>query len=151
MTFEKLRKLYGFNFTRGSRVQIGNRKGTVTGTVSGLHIRVKFDDKQLSSPCNPFELQPLLEERTPVDSSPKPYPEPGSKRRIRKGDASSHFLMASATSRLLAMSQEFLGLGGSPAERVCNQMLASLLARPGASYMFSSFFAHSRAVSRHKL
>ncbi|MCT8180533.1 hypothetical protein [Variovorax sp. CY25R-8] len=151
MTFEKLRTLYGFSFTRGSRVQVNGRKGTVTGTVSGLHVRVKFDDKQLSSPCHPLELQPLPEEKALVDSSRKTCPDPGSNRRIRKRDMPNHFLMASATSRLLAMSREFLGLGGSPAEKVCDQMLASLLARPGASYMFSSFFAHSRAVSRHKL
>lgn len=58
MTLKEFCRLHGLHLERGSRVRCGSRLGTVTGT-AGLLIRVRFDGNQISSPCDPLEIQPL--------------------------------------------------------------------------------------------
>ncbi|QOF81679.1 hypothetical protein [Variovorax sp. 38R] len=60
MSLRDIRERYGVSFERGSRVICGGRLGTVAGA-SNSHIRIKFDGRQISSPCDPLEVQPCHE------------------------------------------------------------------------------------------
>ena len=60
MSLRDIRERYGVSFERGSRVICGGRLGTVAGA-SNSHIRIKFDGRQISSPCDPLEVQPCNE------------------------------------------------------------------------------------------
>lgn len=60
MGLKDIRERYGVSFERGSRVICGGRLGTVAGA-SNSHIRIKFDGRQISSPCDPLEVQPCNE------------------------------------------------------------------------------------------
>ncbi|WPG35008.1 hypothetical protein [Variovorax sp. EBFNA2] len=60
MSLRDIRERYGVSFERGSRVICGGRLGTVAGA-SNSHIRIKFDGRQISSPCDPLEVQPCSE------------------------------------------------------------------------------------------
>lgn len=57
MSLRDIRERYGVSFERGNRVMCGGRFGTVAGATDS-HIRVKFDGRQISSPCDPLEVQP---------------------------------------------------------------------------------------------
>ena len=63
MSLRDIRERYGVSFERGTRVICGGRLGTVAGA-SNSHIRVKFDGRQISSPCDPMEVQPCHEGAT---------------------------------------------------------------------------------------
>ncbi|WPG40316.1 hypothetical protein [Variovorax sp. EBFNA2] len=55
MSFEKIRLRFGRSFRRGDRVICEGRPGTITGTTYP-HVRVRFDGRQISVPCDPCEL-----------------------------------------------------------------------------------------------
>ncbi|PIF73070.1 hypothetical protein CLU95_0154 [Variovorax sp. 54] len=57
MSLRDIHERYGVSFERGTRVICGGRLGTVAGA-SNSHIRIKFDGRQISSPCDPLEVQP---------------------------------------------------------------------------------------------
>lgn len=57
MSLRDIRERYGVSFERGNRVMCGGRFGTVAGATDS-HVRVKFDGRQISSPCDPLEVQP---------------------------------------------------------------------------------------------
>lgn len=63
MSLRDIRERYGVSFERGARVICGGRLGTVAGA-SNSHIRIKFDGRQISSPCDPLEVQPCHEGAT---------------------------------------------------------------------------------------
>lgn len=66
MSLKDIRERYGVDFVRGSRVFCEGRIGTVSGA-SELHIRVKFDGRHISSPCDPLLVHPCIE-MTTVDA-----------------------------------------------------------------------------------
>ncbi|PIF78484.1 hypothetical protein CLU95_5673 [Variovorax sp. 54] len=55
MSFEKIRLRFGRSFRRGDRVVCEGRPGIITGTTYP-HVRVRFDGRQISVPCDPYEL-----------------------------------------------------------------------------------------------
>lgn len=55
MSFEQIRLRFGRSFRRGDRVLCEGRLGTITGTTFP-HVRVRFDGRQISVPCDPCEL-----------------------------------------------------------------------------------------------
>lgn len=55
MSFEKIRLRFGRSFRRGDRVVSEGRPGTITGATYP-HVRVRFDGRQISVPCDPCEL-----------------------------------------------------------------------------------------------
>ena len=58
MSIKEICELHGLDLERGSRVLCDGRLGTVAGA-SGPFLRVRFDGNQISSPCDPLEVQPL--------------------------------------------------------------------------------------------
>lgn len=57
MSFEQIRLRFGRSFRRGDRIVCEGRLGTITGTTFP-HVRVRFDGRQISVPCDPCELAP---------------------------------------------------------------------------------------------
>ncbi|KQX87953.1 hypothetical protein [Variovorax sp. Root473] len=55
MSFEQIRLRFGRSFHRGDRVVCEGRLGTITGTTYP-HVRVRFDGRQISVPCDPCEV-----------------------------------------------------------------------------------------------
>lgn len=58
MTIREICARHGLALERGSRVLCEGRSGTIVGA-SGPLLRVKFDGKQISSRCDPLDVQPL--------------------------------------------------------------------------------------------
>lgn len=58
MKFEGIRHKSGTKFQKGSRVECEGKLGTVTG-MRGPLVRVRFDGKNLSSPCDPADVRLL--------------------------------------------------------------------------------------------
>ncbi|MET3390524.1 MULTISPECIES: hypothetical protein [unclassified Variovorax] len=58
MTIKEICRLHGLDLERGSRVLCDGRLGTVAGA-NGRFLRVKFDGNQISSPCDPLDVQPV--------------------------------------------------------------------------------------------
>jgi len=66
MTIKEICRQHGLDLERGSRVLCDGRFGTVAGA-SGRFLRVKFDGNQISSPCDPLDVQPI--DQTTVSAS----------------------------------------------------------------------------------
>jgi len=58
MTIREICARHGLQLERGSRVLCEGRPGTIVGA-SGPLLRVKFDGKQISSRCDPLDVQVL--------------------------------------------------------------------------------------------
>jgi len=56
MSFKDIRDRFGASFQRGDRVICEGRFGTVA-SANYSHIRVRFDGKSISAPCEPRDLQ----------------------------------------------------------------------------------------------
>ncbi|MGJ7608811.1 hypothetical protein ACSFA7_31055 [Variovorax sp. LT1R20] len=55
MSFKDIRDRFGASFQRGDRVICEGRFGTVA-SANYSHIRVRFDGKSISAPCDPRDL-----------------------------------------------------------------------------------------------
>ncbi|MDP9991623.1 hypothetical protein J2W28_002800 [Variovorax boronicumulans] len=56
MSFKDIRDRFGASFQRGDRVICEGRFGTVA-SANYSHIRVRFDGRSISAPCEPRDLQ----------------------------------------------------------------------------------------------
>lgn len=56
MSFKDIRDRFGASFQRGDRVICEGRFGTVA-SANHSHIRVRFDGRSISAPCDPMDLQ----------------------------------------------------------------------------------------------
>lgn len=66
MKIEGILHKNGTKFQRGSRVQSEGKLGTVTG-MRGPLVRVRFDGKSLSSPCDPADVRLLEADPKPLE------------------------------------------------------------------------------------
>jgi len=55
MSFKDIRDRFGASFQRGDRVICEGRFGTVA-SANYSHIRVRFDGRSISAPCDPRDL-----------------------------------------------------------------------------------------------
>ncbi|MGF6347542.1 hypothetical protein [Variovorax sp. W2I14] len=67
MSFKDIRDRFGASFQRGDRVICEGRFGTVA-SANHSHIRVRFDGRSISAPCDPMDLQ-LVGSTTSAPSS----------------------------------------------------------------------------------
>lgn len=67
MTIREICTRHGLDLERGSRVICEGRLGTIVGA-SGPLLRVKFDGNQISSRCDPIDVQPLNPSTTSVSN-----------------------------------------------------------------------------------
>jgi len=56
MSFKDIKNRFGASFQRGDRVFCEGRFGTVA-SANHKHVRVRFDGKWISAPCEPRDLQ----------------------------------------------------------------------------------------------
>lgn len=70
MSFKDIRDRFGASFQRGDRVICEGRFGTVA-SANYSHIRVRFDGKSISAPCDPRDLHLV----GPENSAQSPMPQ----------------------------------------------------------------------------